>query len=322
MRLPPDRTRRSASPRPGSTSPTICRSCGGTGRWSRWPSCCARSRRRSTTHHPQAVPRRDHAADRAPQLTSLTGDQNPWLENYWNMEYYPTQYRLLQSRGLAERVVLDLRLMEDPEFNPGSRAGGSASADGDRAALGAPRRPAPRRNPAQRRPSSSPTSPGSPGGRRTTIVSVGDYNAFQVNDGYVDVMGTVRACRRRPTEVVLASPPLLNPVLTTSSTCCRRTALLVFVRRQRPDAGPCRRERVAHEAVQPLTLRAQRRGLPGELPQRPDRPERLSDHDMPVAYFAFPGARLTLNGPNPMQVECCTAFVDPGASASDEDLGD
>ena len=34
---------------------------------------------------------------------------------------------------------------------------------------------------------------------------------------------------------------------------------------------------------------------------------------MPVAYFAFPGApTLTLNGPNPMQVECCTAFVYSG----------
>ncbi len=71
-------------------------------------------------------------------LSSLTGDQNPWLENYWNMEYYPTQYRLLQSRGLAERVVLDLRLMEDADFNPGATAGQSTpSADGDRAVLGA-----------------------------------------------------------------------------------------------------------------------------------------------------------------------------------------
>ena len=33
-----------------------------------------------------------------------TGD-TPWLENLWNMEFYPTQYRLLESRGLAERVV-------------------------------------------------------------------------------------------------------------------------------------------------------------------------------------------------------------------------
>src|SRR5207245_11537661 len=44
---------------------------------------------------------------------------------------------------------------------------------------------------------------------------------------------------------------------------------------------------------------------------------------MPVAYFAFPGApKLVLNGPNPMTVECHGAFADPGATASDADLGD
>jgi capsular exopolysaccharide synthesis family protein len=47
------------------------------------------------------------------------GDTNPWLENYWNQEYYPTQYRLLQSRGLAERVVRRLR--------SGAAAGGAGS---------------------------------------------------------------------------------------------------------------------------------------------------------------------------------------------------
>lgn len=49
----------------------------------------------------------------------LQGGQDAWLESYWNTEYYPTQYRLLASRGLAERVVMDLRLFEDPEFHPG-----------------------------------------------------------------------------------------------------------------------------------------------------------------------------------------------------------
>jgi succinoglycan biosynthesis transport protein ExoP len=57
-------------------------------------------------------------------LTPLSnGGQNPWLENYWNMEFYPTQYELLQSRGLAERVVKSLDLMADPAFNPGAGAG-------------------------------------------------------------------------------------------------------------------------------------------------------------------------------------------------------
>jgi polysaccharide biosynthesis transport protein len=51
-------------------------------------------------------------------LSPVGTGQNPWLENYWNMEFYPTQYELLQSRGLAERVVKSLDLMEDPAFNP------------------------------------------------------------------------------------------------------------------------------------------------------------------------------------------------------------
>lgn len=51
-------------------------------------------------------------------LTPLGSNTNPWLENWWNMEYYPTQYQLLESRGLAERVVLDLGLAQDPDFAP------------------------------------------------------------------------------------------------------------------------------------------------------------------------------------------------------------
>jgi succinoglycan biosynthesis transport protein ExoP len=76
-------------------------------------------------------------------LTPLSNGQNPWLENYWNMEFYPTQYELLQSRGLAERVVKSLDLMEDPAFNPGaaSREAGSGrahapTAEDDDAVLG------------------------------------------------------------------------------------------------------------------------------------------------------------------------------------------
>jgi polysaccharide biosynthesis transport protein len=66
----------------------------------------------------------------------------PWLENWWNMEFYPTQYKLLESRGMAERVVTDLRLYEDTIFNPGwaSWAQGEGAEGGtrelDEAALG------------------------------------------------------------------------------------------------------------------------------------------------------------------------------------------
>jgi polysaccharide biosynthesis transport protein len=70
-------------------------------------------------------------------LTPVGSTQNPWFENYWNMEFYPTQYELLQSRGLAERVVKSLDLMADPSFNPGHRDGaGGATAEDDEAVLG------------------------------------------------------------------------------------------------------------------------------------------------------------------------------------------
>ena len=70
-------------------------------------------------------------------LTPVGSRDNSWYENYWDMEFYPTQYELLQSRGLAERVVKALDLMEDPAFNPGRReSAAGATAEDDEAVLG------------------------------------------------------------------------------------------------------------------------------------------------------------------------------------------
>lgn len=74
----------------------------------------------------------------------LRGMEDAWLDNWWNVEYYPTQYRLLTSRGLAERVVLNLRLDQDPAFTGGAprpadaaASAGGAGAAADEAAVGA-----------------------------------------------------------------------------------------------------------------------------------------------------------------------------------------
>lgn len=73
-------------------------------------------------------------------LTPVGGSSSPWYENFWNLEFYPTQYELLQSRGLAERVVRSLDLMNDPAFNPGAAAtkerSGATTAEQDEATLG------------------------------------------------------------------------------------------------------------------------------------------------------------------------------------------
>jgi capsular exopolysaccharide synthesis family protein len=45
-------------------------------------------------------------------------------ERGWADDYYQTQYKLLQSRSLARKVVLELRLQDDPEFgDPGGARG-------------------------------------------------------------------------------------------------------------------------------------------------------------------------------------------------------
>ncbi|HUO86555.1 MAG TPA: Wzz/FepE/Etk N-terminal domain-containing protein, partial [Thermoanaerobaculia bacterium] len=59
---------------------------------------------------------------------TMISQQFPWLDQYFNMEFYPTQYRLLESRGLAEQVVRDLGLVEGLDDDLGSGE--------DRAALG------------------------------------------------------------------------------------------------------------------------------------------------------------------------------------------
>jgi capsular exopolysaccharide synthesis family protein len=55
-------------------------------------------------------------------LLGMSSSLNPYFEMWAGRMYYPTQYRLLRSRGLAERVVMDLRLMDDPSFNPAARS--------------------------------------------------------------------------------------------------------------------------------------------------------------------------------------------------------
>jgi len=51
-------------------------------------------------------------------LAKPLNSQAPWLENFLDAEYYPTVYKQLGSRGLAELVVRRLGLPADPAFNP------------------------------------------------------------------------------------------------------------------------------------------------------------------------------------------------------------
>jgi uncharacterized protein len=121
------------------------------------------------------------------------------------------------------------------------------------------------------------------------VVSVGDYNAFQVNDGYVDVMGTIRGVPTPMDQVVLASPDLVTPDLTDliGILTADQQYSFVFVGNAQV---------IDHVLVDPEML-ARNTGFAyarnnADFPEayRGDvlRSERVSDHDMPVAYFNFP----------------------------------
>jgi predicted extracellular nuclease len=57
----------------------------------------------------------------------------------------------------------------------------------------------------QERMTAAPTEP---------LLVLGDFNAFEFNDGFVDVIGTITGRPAPPDQVVLASPDLVEPDLT------------------------------------------------------------------------------------------------------------
>jgi len=121
------------------------------------------------------------------------------------------------------------------------------------------------------------------------IVVVGDFNAFDVNDGYVDVTNTIRGVPATPDTVVLASPALVNPTLT-------NVLQLVPAARRYSYSFDGDTQFLDHMLVnQPLMTKFSRADVahnnadfPESFRNDPNRPERMSDHDMPIAYFTLP----------------------------------
>ena len=120
------------------------------------------------------------------------------------------------------------------------------------------------------------------------IVSVGDYNAYEFSDGYVDSIGTIIGDPDPCSEVVLCSADLVNPNLV-----------------ELAPADPAERysysfdgnaQILDHEIItQNLSSRfegmvyARNDADFAEIFRNdPNRPERISDHDPAIAYFRLP----------------------------------
>jgi uncharacterized protein len=154
------------------------------------------------------------------------------------------------------------------------------------------------------------------------IVSVGDYNAFQFSDGYVDSIGTIKGAPTDADRVVLASTDLVNPDLTNLVELAPVSERYSFVFAGNPQLLD--HVLASHSMQKRFSRLAFGRGnadFPEAFRAFADRPERLSDHDAPVAYFAFPSAPLvTMNGAAEMRVEAFTGtYTEPGATAADSD---
>jgi predicted extracellular nuclease len=123
------------------------------------------------------------------------------------------------------------------------------------------------------------------------VVSVCDCNAFEFSDGYVDVIGTILG---RPTpvdQVVTASPDLVDPDFTDLVSTLPHDQQYSYVFNGSAQV-------LDHVVVNPALLSKLSRfayarndaDFPEVFRNDPNRPERISDHDMPVAYFTLPEA--------------------------------
>jgi predicted extracellular nuclease len=121
------------------------------------------------------------------------------------------------------------------------------------------------------------------------IISIGDYNAFQFSDGYADVMGVIKGTPAPANQVVVPPAVITNPILTDlidGAAPSERYSYTFTGSAQELDHILLNQNMVPR-----LTRYAVARNnadFPETFRNDANRPERISDHDMPVAYFTIP----------------------------------
>ena len=123
------------------------------------------------------------------------------------------------------------------------------------------------------------------------IALVGDFNAFEFNDGYVDSIGTIKGTPTPADRVVLSSPDLVNPDLVNLVERAPATDRYSFVF----DGNAQVLDHViVNDDFDARFSRFAFAHLDADFPESfrsdPNRPERISDHDAPIAYFTIGAA--------------------------------
>jgi hypothetical protein len=129
---------------------------------------------------------------------------------------------------------------------------------------------------------------GNPGEK---VISVGDYNAFQFSDGYVDTIGTIKGVPTPAINVVLASNDLVNPdLINLIDTVPSDPYSYSFDGNAQAIDHILITQNLYSQFVQFPFARTDA-DFPETYRSDATRPERVSDHDMPVAYFTIPNTQ-------------------------------
>ena len=151
------------------------------------------------------------------------------------------------------------------------------------------------------------------------LILVGDFNSFQFNDGYVDVIGTIKGDPTPAHEVVLASDDLVDPDLTALIDTGfispdQRYSYIFEGHTQALD-----HVLVDSEILSRTTRYAHARAnadFPESYRDDPTRIEGSSDHDMPVGFFCLPFEitsasvdKPVLRVPNHKMVEVAVSYT-------------
>ncbi|HEV2882078.1 MAG TPA: Ig-like domain-containing protein [Pyrinomonadaceae bacterium] len=148
----------------------------------------------------------------------------------------------------------------------------------------------------------------------TSVISVGDYNAYQFSDGYTDPIATIKGNPTPDDQIVVdQSPDLVNPNFFNLVDELPAAERYSFIFEGTPQAlDHVIVNNVAHARNTRFAIARNNSDFP-EVPaaafaSNAARPERNSDHDMPVAFFALAGpvsqpgsvliSEFRFNGPN------------------------
>jgi uncharacterized protein len=131
------------------------------------------------------------------------------------------------------------------------------------------------------------------------ILLVGDFNAFQFNDGYVDTIGTILGTPAPCDQVVLCSDDLVDPDLV--------DLVNSLPAEDRYSYSFDGNAQVLDHELMTQNLLPRFDGIhyarndadfPESFRNDSNRPERISDHDLPVTYFSFPPQITALSPAN------------------------